>query len=457
MIDEVARFAVQAEPGPAALQSAALCLVDTIGVMLAGSAHPDVRVLEGSLPAAASSDATAACLWSDRSFCRDDAALLYGMASHILDYDDVSLLAICHPSVPVVSALAAWSAGRDISGRAFLAAYAIGTEVLIRIGEVMGPVHYALGFHATATLGTIGAAAALARLSGLDQERTREALNIAASLAGGLQSNFGSSVKSLHVGFAASAAVRAVDLAQAGLTASADAFAPRGFFHAFSGGEVDAWAAPLNLGAPFAIERPGFEQKRFPCCYMLHRMLAGTLALRERHSLDLENVRAIVLRYPTGGTVPLRYPRPTSGMQGLFSAPYACLSALADGRVNLASFSDSAVRRPAIQARIDDVSVIETSELLREGGLSTSPVEVELELQDRRIVSIRIDRAPGSHEDPLTDDQRSAKWIDCLRQPFPAIDSSRAKAAYDAGVRIAADGVMPWFEQIRGLACSAVD
>ena len=457
MIGDVARFTVQAAPDEVALQKAVRCLVDTIGVMIAGSAHPEVRLLEGSLATAPRSKAATGCLWSNRVYRSDDAALLFGMASHVLDYDDVSLLAICHPSAPIIAALVAWSGARAVEGVDFLAAYVIGTEVMIRVGEAVGSCHYGLGFHATATLGTIGATAALARLARLDHQTAKEALNIAASLAGGLQSNFGSSVKSLHVGFAASAAIRALWLAQGGLIASSDAFAPRGFLYAYSGGQVDAWPKAFHLGAPFAIAEPGFEQKRFPCCYMLHRMLAGILALRERHGLALDDVSKVVLSYPTGGTAPLRYPRPASGMQGLFSAPYACISALADGRIDLASFSDTAVSRAAINERLGDVTVVETEQLLLEGGLSTSPVKVEIKLRSGTIVSQLVDHAPGSRDDPLTDDQQSDKWLDCLRQAFPAVDAARADHVRNTGLELATGSLASWFGQVRKLSSAAAD
>lgn len=452
MIEQVAHFVANAVPDHGVHKRSANYLVDTVGVMIAGSAQIDVNLLRDALDSSALIGTGTQCLWSDRTYHSEDAALLYGMASHVLDYDDVSLLAICHPSAPVTAALLASDACAAASGPELLAAYAVGTEVMIRVGMAMGPVHYALGFHATATLGTIGATAAIARLSKLDTAHTRQAFNIAASLAGGLQSNFGSSAKSLHVGFAASSAVRAVSLARANLAASADAFAPNGFLHAFSGGQVNDWPEGFCLGEPFAIADPGFEQKRFPCCYMLHRMLAGTLELRTRHGFTLDDVSKITLSYPTGGTIPLRYPRPETGMQGLFSAPYACVAALADGAVNLTSFTDAAILRNAVQARLPDVAVIEKPELLRTGGLSTSPVHVEIELCDGTIVAKLVEQAPGSNDAPMSEVQQREKWHDCLRQAIPWIDRTQSERIREAGLNLATSNVAPWLKQIRSLA-----
>ena len=133
-----------------------------------------------------------------------DAALVLGTASHALDYDDVCMLATCHPSAPIVSVLMALlpqleEARPGFSLRDLLGAYLVGTETMLRLGEWLGFRHYALGFHATSTLGTVGCAAAVAHAWGLPAAQAHVALSIAASSACGLRANFGSDTKPLHV------------------------------------------------------------------------------------------------------------------------------------------------------------------------------------------------------------------------------------------------------------------
>ena len=449
---DIARFAISGTVPPEVVEQAVPLLLDTIGVMVAGGAEEQVRRLAASLPVLSGAGGVAS-LWSGASYRDDDAALLFGMASHILDYDDVSMLAVCHPSVPIVSALLAGLDGTETGGRAFIEAFAVGTEVLIRLGQVMGFRHYDLGFHATATLGTIGATAALARLRGLDETRTRHALAIAASHASGVRANFGSMVKSLHVGIAAANAVRAVRLAVAGIEGAAEPIeGPVGFLHAFSGGATSAWTPGLSLGLPFAIRDPGFEQKRYPCCYMLHKMIEGTLALRREMGLDLAAVASVRVDVAKGGTSALIHPYPKSGLNALFSAPYAVSAALADGRIDLASFTDEAVLRPHIQRRLTDVTVVESDKAPAQGSdVGGAPVTVTIFPANGAPVSRTVTASPGSLADPITPEQLRAKWLDCLRRARPDLPSETATELFDEGTRMPeSPGMSRWIENIAG-------
>jgi len=116
--------------------------------------------------------------------------------------------------------------------------------------------HYTKGWHPTATLGTFGAAAACARLMGLDAERTAVALSLAASFASGIKANFGTMAKPMHVGHCARNGLLAARLAQSGFTANTqDVFEhEQGFLDVFNGPgtydvgrALDAWAAPLDI------------------------------------------------------------------------------------------------------------------------------------------------------------------------------------------------------------------
>ncbi|CEJ15266.1 MmgE/PrpD family protein [bacterium YEK0313] len=434
---------------------AAAAVVDTLAVTLAGGVEPPVRSLAGALDSAGSTDI--ASFWSDARYRGEDAALLFGMASHVLDYDDVSMLAVCHPTAPVLSAVLAATPRPATSGCDLLDAVAVGTEVMIRLGEAMGFRHYALGFHATATLGTVGATAALARLLRLDRPATRHALAIAASLASGLRCNFGSMVKSLHVGIAAANGVRAVRWAAAGIEGAAEPFDGEGFLKAFSGGAVERWPADLALGAPFVLAAPGFEQKRYPCCYLLHKMIEATLGLVRDTGCSLEDVASARVDMPAGGTRPLIHPRPRSGLNALFSAPYAILASLAEGRIDLKSFTDAAVLRPVIQQRLGDVAVVEAEGTALQGAdVGAAPVTVTLRLKAGGTRTRTVSASPGSLEDPLTLAQLEAKWLDCLERARPDIDGGAARRLFAEGIDLAAapriDG---WLDALSGAVAPA--
>jgi 2-methylcitrate dehydratase PrpD len=449
-MQEILRFVMTARADQAVLAEANRAVLDTLAVTLAGGVEPGVQALTRALEPDSGASAVPS-FWSQNAYRPDDAAMLFGMASHVLDYDDVSMLTVCHPSAPVLSALLAATPREGVSGKLLLEAFAIGTEVLIRLGQSMGFRHYALGFHATATLGAVGAAAACARLIGLDEVRTRHALAIATSMSSGLRKNFGSMVKSLHVGIAASNGLKAARLAAAGVEGAAEPFEGEGFLHAFSGGETDRWSEGLSLGEPFAIVEPGFEQKRYPCCYMLHKMIEGSLQLRRDTGLDLAAVKSMRVDMPAGGTKPLIHPFPKNGLNALFSAPYAVVASLADGRIDLKSFADAAVMRADIQSRLVDVQVVEASGKAQTGSdLGSAPVTVTLVPHEGAEVSRTIIASPGSLQDPLTPAQLKAKWVDCLQRGRPGLAEDAAGALFDQGAALVAeDNARNWLQRLR--------
>lgn len=428
---------------PEALQPWAVdALLDTLAVTVAGRADPQAVALAAALAPSGSGLGAA------------DAATVLGFASHVMDYDDVSMLCVCHPSAPVLSALLAFvtsgEARAPVSGAAFLNAYCAGTEALVRTGQALGFVHYQLGFHPTATLGTLGAAAAVSALAGLDAAQCATALGIAASMSGGLKKNFGSSVKPLHVGLAAASGLRAVRMAQAGLSASADAFEGQGFLHAFSGGQVDRWPEGLALGEPFVVMAPGFEAKRYPCCYLLHKLIEAVLLLRREQGARTSGWTRAAVRLPAGSSQALMHPYPATGLAAKFSAPHAVVAGLLDGRIDLASFEDAAVLRAEVQQRLRDVEVTEVgAETSRGGDIGEAPVELELWWPDGSSSQARISALPGSPQDPMTPEQRRAKWLDCLRVGRPDLPAGQAEVRFDEGQRFAAMAdVRPWLREL---------
>ncbi len=422
---------------PAAVRArAARYIADTLAVTIAGSAEAGPRALEKAIQP--SGDAGAIGVpWNAYRYREADACLLYGMAAHILDYDDVSMLAVCHPSAPVVSALCVLAPSVPASGAQFIDAYIVGTEVSIRCGQAMGFRHYDLGFHATATLGSLGAAAACARLLGLSLAQTCHALAIAASLSAGIRKNFGSMVKSLHVGQAAAHGLQAARLANAGIQGAAEALEDGGWLKAFSGGMTDHWPADLKLGQPFAIDDPGFEQKRYPCCYLMHKIIQATLALRRQHGLSLDGLESARIDMCRGGATPLIHPLPRNGLNAKFSGPYAVAGALADGRVDLKSFEDDAVLRPAIQSAMAATSLVEGDIAPAQGSdLGNAPVTVSLAYGDGRRYAHTVTLSPGSVQDPLSDADLLEKARDCLARGLPDTSADTARAWFEAGLRL---------------------
>ena len=363
-----------------------------------------------------------------------DAALVLGAASHALDYDDVCMLATCHPSAPPVAALLALlplleQQRPSLRLKDIFAAYLLGTETTLRLGQWLGFRHYSLGFHATNTLGVVGAAASCAHALGLPRDQSHAALAAAASSAGGLRANFGTDTKPLHVGFAAAAAIRAVLLARAGANASDDVWGPTGFFHAYSGG-LPFEPLPWHPAMEWAVAAPGFELKRFPSCYMTHRLIAGTLKLRERRSAaERAGPVGIEIEVPKNGLSALKHPQSATGLQAKFSGHYSAAAAWIDGKVELESFADAAVSRADVQAQMQRTTLTERTTAGE--SLETAPVHVALRGEgwsDR----ITVDWAPGSTADPMTREQQRGKWRDCASHGGVQSDDAQVLRLLDA-------------------------
>lgn len=408
-------------------------MIDTLGVSIAGWREDAVQK---TIAVYGEQAGNASLFAQAKKTSEENAALINGTATHVLDYDDASAGVIIHPSAPILAAITPVAERLQSSGQDVITAYAIGTEVMIRIGEIMGVQHYRLGWHATDTLGTIGAAAACAYLEHLNDEQCAHAIAIAASMSGGLQKNFGSMTKPLHVGLAASHGIQAVKLAHAGFTGNTNIFKDRGFFLAYGGmteQDVIAKQATLQFGSPYDL-LTSLAVKKFPCCFATHRFIHGMQLLKTQHNLTLDDIEAIVLHAQSRSLLPLVHHRPKTGLQGKFSAQYTVLAALVDEQVTLTSFTDEQVQRPHLQQSFEKVSVhvLEEPETPVEGLL---PVTLHIHARGE-VYELSVPIAPGSVELPLSADEHREKWVSCLHYYAPDVPASQFSQRYDDGMAL---------------------
>src|SRR5206468_2998171 len=224
-------------PGEAIAQVRRAAL-DTLGVMLAGAAEPVARIVR-RVVRAEGGIALATVVGTTLKTSPGWAALANGAAGHAHDFDDTNFALLGHPSVPLLSTALAATEAETAAGRALVLGYIIGFEIDVALGTALNPDHYTRGWHATSSIGTLGCAAAAARIMGLDLVQTRHALAIAASHASGLKENFGSMTKPYHAGHAARNGLLAAQLAREGMTASATApEGKQGYAAAFGGAQV---------------------------------------------------------------------------------------------------------------------------------------------------------------------------------------------------------------------------
>jgi 2-methylcitrate dehydratase PrpD len=338
-----------------AIHWAKVGILDYAGVTLAGSREDAARLVERALAPGAGPSIV---FGSDRRVGPLDAAEINGAAAHALDFDDCNNTFGGHPSVPLLPALFALADDIGASGRDFLTAYVTGFEVETKIALGVHFHHYTKGWHPTATLGTFGAAAACAKLMGLDPERTAIALAIAASFSSGIKANFGTMVKPLHVGHCTRNGLFAALLAREGYTANASSVFEHkhGFFEVFNGaGNYDAtkilpaWANPLD------IVKPGIAIKQYPCCGSTHPALDAMLELVRRHALKPGQVARI-----DSWTHPRRLehtnrPDPNSALDAKFSVQYCLARALTDGAIKIEHFEGDAFRDPGVRRVLPQV------------------------------------------------------------------------------------------------------
>jgi 2-methylcitrate dehydratase PrpD len=417
----LAEFVTKSRPEDcpeAALEAARRAILDCLGVMLAGSIEPAARILQ-QVAAAEGGAPLATVVGTGRRTGAVWAALCNGTAAHALDFDDTNFVLMGHPSAPVLAAALAAGELALADGRALLHAFLLGFEVETTLAEVINPAHYAHGWHATCTLGTLGAAAAAARLLGLDGAQTRHALAVAASQASGLKENFGTMTKPFHAGHAARSGVLSALLAREGWTASEHALeGPQGFFSVLGAGRR-ALEPLATLGAPWKILTTGVAVKPFPSCACTHSIIDGALELRRAQGIHPDDVEDLTIEVAAGVPRILIHSRPRTGLEGKFSAEFAAAAALADGRVGLATFQDERTQDPALRAFMERIRVVVDPDL---------PTDQERHMWTRMTVRLKGGRSarvdprpvPGHPANPLPLDALHAKFVECAGLVLPA-------------------------------------
>jgi 2-methylcitrate dehydratase PrpD len=415
----LARFLVAARPGdlPAAVRrEGARALVGWVGCALGGSHHEAVEAALAAL-APFSGPPQATVIGRAERLDALGAALLNGIASHVLDYDDTHLDTVIHPAGPVASAILALAEWRPVPGIDFLNALVLGIETECRIGRAVTPAHYDVGWHITGTAGVFGAAAAAGKLLGLGERQMAWALGLAATQPVGLREMFGSMTKSFHPGRAAQNGLTAALLASRGFTSSEEAIeARRGWAHVVSA-ERDLEEITEGLGQRYETLRN--THKPFACGVVIHPAIDGCLQLRGEAVLAAEAVERIEL-----GVHPLVLEltgkrEPSTGLEGKFSVYHAAAVALVEGAAGPRQFLEAAVWDPAVVALRGRVSAA-VDPALRE-----DQARVAIVLRDGRRLERFVEHAVGSLARPMSDRDLEAKLLDLADGVLPAARARR--------------------------------
>jgi 2-methylcitrate dehydratase PrpD len=358
------------------------CVLDWLAVTLAGSRDELAHILVDEAAEQGGKPAATLVGFTLRAPTQQ-AALVNGTVSHALDYDDVNLTMTGHPTVPLVASLLALGEARGASGRDFIAAFVAGYETICRVGTLVAPGHYGRGFHATATVGSFGAAAACAHLLGLDADKTATALGIAGTQAAGLKSMFGTMCKPLHAGKAAQNGLIGATLAARGFTSRGDVLECAQGFAATQSADFHPDRALADPAHGYHLRDNLF--KYHAACYLTHAPIESARKIRAQ-GIDPAAIREAVLKVDAGASKVCHILAPKTGLEAKFSLRLTTALALTGiDTASLETYSEKVATDPAITSVRDKVSVDFQS------SWPHAAAELRVTLADGRVLEARHD------------------------------------------------------------------
>ena len=400
----LARYVVStkfADLPPAVCKEAARTLLNWAGCTVGGSHHETVDIAVSAL-APFSGPAQASILGRKERFDILHAALINGISSHVLDYDDTHARNIIHPAGPVISAILALSEHRPVAGSDFVNALVAGVDVECRIGNAVYPQHYDTGWHITGTAGVFGAAAAAGKLLGLSEQQMLWALGLASTQPVGLQEMFGTMTKSFHPGRAAQNGLTAALLASRNFTSSEQSLeAKYGWANVVSTAH-DYSHITNTLGKTYEISVNTY--KPFACGVVMHPTIDGCIQLRNEHKLTADTIDSVELKVHPLVIQLTSKKLPQTGLEGKFSIYHAASVALIEGGGGIDQFSDRAVHDRTVTSLRDRVSTIVDSTLRED------QVRIVLRTKDGHRLEKFVEHAVGSVDHPMSDRDLETKF-----------------------------------------------
>ncbi len=394
------------------IEQARRAVLDWLGSALAGSLEPPARYVRDVVSGlGASHEAT---VFGGARSSAAGAALANGVASHILELDDVHKGSTLHPAAPIIPAALAVAEREHASGAAFLLAVVVGYESALRIGEAVNPSHYRF-WHPTGTAATFGAAAAAGSLLRLNPAQLLDALGSAGTQAAGLWefNADGTMSKHLHPGKAAFNGILSADLARRGFTGARTILeGERGFFRAMSA-SFDPSRITDGLGSRWKIMENCY--KLHSCCGHTHSAIDAALEIR--NDIGGNSIREVHVDTYASGYRIVSEPNPQTSYQAKFSLAYVTAVALTEGVVGLAQFEPLRKVAP-VHIRVDD--------RLTAMYPSAWPARVRVILQDGRVVDAAVDYPRGHPENPVTTEELEVKFRSLVEPRFGSGVAQRA-------------------------------
>jgi len=419
---DLAKFAAGIEfsqLSPDVIQAIKINVQDTLSCGLAGSsakAIPEVTELVQEWGGAPQAD----MFVFGGKYPAHHAAWANSGMCHARDFDDTHDAAMLHAGVSAVpAAIAAGQLRGGLSGAELIAAAAAGIETTCRLGLATKVEIIESGFIYSALLGHFGATAAAGRALGLTEVEMLNAFGIVyTSVSGNHQvTRDASLMKRLQPGFAAKAAVVAVQLAKRGIRGAQNIFEGEdGFIRVYMNGEVDPAIVRNDLGQRY--ELLDLSYKPYPCCRDLHTAADATLEARAKSPRPASDIRSIKVGVTAAGyqigctPEPVRL-APKTIVEAQFSIPYAVAASWIDGNLGMAHFSDEGLQRADILELTARVEPYVDAQIERDWSRFVTPARLTIEFVDGETVETRVDYPKGHPQNPMTEAEFAAKTRDC--------------------------------------------
>lgn len=437
---EAARFAanLKFEDIPDdALHIAKRCIIDGLGVMLAGSDQEIADITKKYIDSVKGPGQARLVGKSQQRVSAPQAAFFNGIAGHAMDWDDTQLAEspgrqyglLTHPTIPPLAAtLAIADMLGNVDGSQFITAFVAGFEVECKIAEAINPDHYKFGFHTSGTIGTFGAAVAAAKLLGLDETGVARAIGGAASMASGIRANFGTMGKPMHVGRSSENGVISALLSQCGFTFNEEALdGPWGYL-AVAGRGGDPEYVLGRFGKPFSIVEPGVSIKPYPCGVLTHPSMDALKFLLEENDLQPSDIEKVTLHAASNILNPIRFRVAKTELEGKFCMAFLLSAIILRRRAGKQEFTDDFVNSAECQSMQLKVHTSHDPEI-EAMGYDRIRSRVEVVTKSGKVIEKwASEDYRGSPHNPLSDSELEAKFLDCAHG---IIDTAQAMSILD--------------------------
>jgi 2-methylcitrate dehydratase PrpD len=400
--------------GENTIAEAKRCILDGVGVTIAGSrkeaaqfSRDFVREIGGK------QQATTLGIDSIKTSATN-AALVNGVACHILDFDDIQIILGGHPTAVILPVVLALGEFKKATGKEILAAFILGVEVSCKIGRGVNPSHYQSGYHVTSTIGILGAVASAGRLLGLNHEEFLSAFGIAGSMSSGLKENFGTMTKSLHAGLAASNGIAAAMLAKKGCTASKRILeGDLGFCNVLAKG-AKLGNIVGHLGNPWEIQNPGITRKKYPSCGRTHTAIDSLLGIVRENRINEEDLEEITCATDDVAFDILIHPEPKTELEAKFSMPFCLAIAFLEKDVLVGHFTQEKIEDPRVIRIMKKIRHVSDQEIADRGFEYRLASKVKVKLRNGKEFFGTVEKPRGEPQNPLSHEEIIQKFCNSV-------------------------------------------